>query len=51
MTTFATTLGVMAGIYGFILLNTVLRSITDSRTERVKAVGGLHTRPEGKGRQ
>jgi len=51
MTTFTTTLGVMAGIYGFMLLNTVLRSITDSRTERAKAVGSLHARPEGKGRQ
>ena len=51
MTTFTTTLGVMAGIYGFILLNTVLRSIIDSRTERVKAVGSFHARLEGKVRQ
>ena len=51
MNTFTTTLGVMAGIYGFMLLNTVLRSIIDSRTERIKAVGSLHTRLEGKVRQ
>ena len=51
MTTFPTTLGVMAGIYGFILLNTVLKSIINSRTERIRAVGAHHARLEGKVRQ